>query len=139
MGLALSAKTFLTITNKTIKTITSILLVFQSLFSFAQVGPDDVPCEARRLNDFTQISDSIEFRLNCWTQIDFEDEMCTWSLAEDYFNTVPSEKYKTERLSRKIETEKIAIIIYVKKGRNHVLKTEEEAKIVREYLLSIYG
>lgn len=56
-----------------------------------------------------------------------------------YFNTFTSEKYKTERLSRKIETEKVAIIIYVKKGRNHILKTEEEAKIVKEYLLSIYG
>jgi hypothetical protein len=56
-----------------------------------------------------------------------------------YFNTFTSEKYRTERLSRKIESEDFAIIIYVKQGRNHVLKTEEEAKIVKNYLLSIYG
>lgn len=56
-----------------------------------------------------------------------------------YFNTFTSEKYKTERLSRKKETDKPAIIIYVKHGRNHILKTEEEAKIVKEYLLSICG
>jgi hypothetical protein len=56
-----------------------------------------------------------------------------------YFNTFKSEKYKTERLSRKKETEKYAIIIYVKQGRNHILKTEEDAKIVKDYLLMIYG
>jgi len=56
-----------------------------------------------------------------------------------YFNTFTSEKYKTERLSRKKDTEKSAIIIYVKQGKNHILKTEEESKIVKEYLLSIYG
>jgi hypothetical protein len=55
-----------------------------------------------------------------------------------YFNTFESEKYKTERLARKTENEKPAIIIYVKHGRNHVLKTPEEAKIVKEYLLSLF-
>lgn len=56
-----------------------------------------------------------------------------------YFNTFVSEKYKNERLARKKDTEKPAIIIYVKHGRNHIIKTEEEAKIVKDYLLLIYG
>ncbi len=89
-------------TNKTMKIITSILLVFQSLFSFSQIGPNDIPCTAKSLNDFTQISDSIEFRLNCWTQIDFKDEMCKCSLAEDYIYTVPR------------ETSKLLCVIYFK-------------------------
>ncbi len=113
-------------TNKTIKTITSILLVFQSLLCFAQVGPDDVPCEAKRLNDFTQISDSIEIRLNCWTQIDFEDEMCNWSLAEDYFNTVPS------------ETSKLLCIIYlkdqIKSEEIELIKLFDNPKCRKKYL-----
>ena len=55
-----------------------------------------------------------------------------------YFNTFTSEKYKTERLAQKKDAEKPAIIIYVKQRRNHVLKTEEDAKVVKEYLLSMY-
>lgn len=54
-----------------------------------------------------------------------------------YFNTFVSEKYKTERLARKTDNEKFAIIIYVKHGRNHVLKTPEETKIVEDFLHSI--
>lgn len=61
------------------------------------------------------------------------------SNGRGYFNTFVSEKYKAERLERKKENEKLAIIIYVKRGRNHVLKTDEEAKIVKDYLLSICG
>jgi len=56
-----------------------------------------------------------------------------------YFNTFTSEKYKAERLAHKKDIEQAAIIIYVKQGRNFILKSEEEAKIVREYLLSICG
>ena len=56
-----------------------------------------------------------------------------------YFNTFMNEEYKEMRLSQNIETETPAIIIYVKRGRNHVLQTKEEAKLVKEYLLSIYG
>lgn len=54
-----------------------------------------------------------------------------------YFVTFTSEDNKTERQTSKNEEE--AIIIYVKRGRNHILKTEEQTKIVREYLLSIYA
>lgn len=59
--------------------------------------------------------------------------------GKGYFNTFVSEKYKKERLAQKKDVEKPAIIIYVKQGRNHVLKTDEEAKIVKEYLFSIYN
>lgn len=59
--------------------------------------------------------------------------------GQGYFNTFGSEKYKNERLASKKDTEKPAIIIYVKRGRNHFLKTEEEVKIVKDYLLSIYN
>lgn len=95
--------------NRTIKTIISILLIFQGFISFAQPGPDDEPCDAQWINDFTQIADSIEFRINCWTQIDFENDMCAWVLAEDYYNTVPR------------ETSKLLCVVYFK---NHI-KTEE--------------
>ena len=47
------------------------------------------------------------------------------------------DKYKKMRLAQNIETENPAVIIYVKRGRNHVIKTDEEDKLVREYLLSI--
>ncbi|MFT6244798.1 MAG: hypothetical protein ACJA0U_001138 [Salibacteraceae bacterium] len=54
-----------------------------------------------------------------------------------YFNTFMDDKYKKMRLAQNIETENPAVIIYVKRGRNHVIKTDEEDKLVREYLLSI--
>lgn len=71
------------------KSIITILFVFLSLMSLAQPGPEDKPCEAKRLNDFVQFSDSIEFHIECWTPINFKNDMCSWVLAEDYMNTVP--------------------------------------------------
>lgn len=59
--------------------------------------------------------------------------------GNEYFNTFVSEKYKTERLSRIKESEESAIIIYVRKGKKHVLRTDDEAKIVKDFLLSICG
>lgn len=90
-------------------TIASIIFVFLGLMSFAQQDSEDKPCQAKRLNDFTQFADSMEFRLNCWTKIDFENDMCEWVLAEDYYNTVPR------------ETSKLLCVIYFK----NQLKTEE--------------
>jgi hypothetical protein len=56
-----------------------------------------------------------------------------------YFTTFTSEKYKKDRLAQNIDSEEPAIIIYVKRGRKHILKTEEEVKNVKQYLLLIYG
>lgn len=55
-----------------------------------------------------------------------------------YFNTFMNEEYREIRLAQNIGSENPAIIIYVKRGRNKILKTEE-AKFVKEYLLSLYG
>ncbi|XOV67820.1 MAG: hypothetical protein ACFHU9_01350 [Fluviicola sp.] len=96
-------------TNRTVRAAVSVILVFQSFYGLSQPGPDDIPCEAKWLYDYTQITDSIEFRLNCWTQIDFENDMCSWVLAEDYYNTVPR------------ETSKLLCVVYFKDQ----IKTEE--------------
>jgi hypothetical protein len=56
-----------------------------------------------------------------------------------YFNTFANDEHKKMRMAQNIESEKPAIIIYVVRGKNHVLKTKEEAKIVKDYLLSIHG
>lgn len=55
-----------------------------------------------------------------------------------YFHTFVSEKYKQKLLANKKSNETDCLIIYLKRGRNHVVKTEEEAKLVYAYLLSIY-
>ena len=78
-----------------------ILIVLINNCAYAQPGPDDVPCEARQLDEFSQFSDSIEFRINCFTKIDFDNEMCSWSLAEGNYNTVP------------LPSSKLMVIIYV--------------------------
>ncbi|MCJ8291160.1 MAG: hypothetical protein HRT58_15690 [Crocinitomicaceae bacterium] len=88
-------------------------LFLQSFVSSAQPGPDDIPCDARSLSHFTQFSDSIEFRVNCYTEIDFTNEMCGWSIAEDYFNTVPLESSKllcVVYFKNEISTEEIELI-----------------------------
>jgi hypothetical protein len=59
--------------------------------SFAQPGSEDKPCEAKWLNDFVQLTDSIQFNVECWTPINFKNDVCSWVLAEDYMNTVPQE------------------------------------------------
>jgi len=59
--------------------------------------------------------------------------------GHSYFNTFKNEKNKTLLLSRKKESEMSAIVIYVRNGRKNALKTKEQAKIVKEYLLSIKG
>lgn len=56
-----------------------------------------------------------------------------------YFHTYENEKYKKSLLDDKKITEQDAILIYVKRGRNHVIKTENEAKLIKEYLLKLYA
>ena len=88
-------------------------LYLQSFVSFAQPGPEDAPCDVKQLGDFTQISDSIEFRVNCFTKIDFTNDMCKWSIAEGYYNTVPLESSKllcVVYIENKILTEGIELI-----------------------------
>lgn len=88
-------------------------LFLQSFVSSAQPGPDDTPCDASALSHFTQFSDSIEFRVNCYTEIDFTNEMCGWSIAEGYFNTVPLESSKllcVVYFKNDISTEEIELI-----------------------------
>ena len=91
-----------------------ISVLFLPFFvSYAQPGPDDTPCDANMLIEFTQFSDSIEFRINCFTKIDFTNEMCGWSIAEGYFNTVPLEASKllcVVYLENKIRPEEIEFI-----------------------------
>jgi hypothetical protein len=70
------------------------VLFLPCFVSFAQPVPEDTPCGAKMLSEFTQFSDSIEFRINCFTEIDFTIEMCDWNIAEGYFNTVPLESSK---------------------------------------------
>lgn len=64
-------------------------LLLLHLSVHAQPGPDDVPCPVTHFNDFDQFVDSIDFRIKCYSKIDFENEMCSWFVAEDYYNTVP--------------------------------------------------
>jgi hypothetical protein len=89
------------------------ILCLQSFVSFAQPGPDDTPCEARALSHFVQFTDSIEFRVNCFTKIDFENKMCNVNVAEGYLNTLPLESTKllcVVYLENKILTDEIEII-----------------------------
>ena len=91
-----------------------ISVLFLPFFvSYAQPGPDDTPCDANMLIEFTQFSDSIEFRINCFTKIDFTNEMCEWSIAEGNYNTVPLESSKllcVVYIENKLFTEEIEII-----------------------------
>jgi len=64
-------------------------LLFFQLSVQAQPGPDDVPCPITHFNDFDQFVDTIDFRIECYSKIDFENEMCSWSFAEGNYNTVP--------------------------------------------------
>ena len=57
--------------------------------------------------------------------------------GSSYFNTFKNEKSKTFLLSTKTESEMTGIVIYVRNGRKNALKTEEQAQIVKDYLLSI--
>lgn len=52
-----------------------------------------------------------------------------------YFYTFQSNQHKELLLSRKKDSEMLGILIYVKKGRKYALKSEEMARIVKEYLL----
>jgi hypothetical protein len=56
-----------------------------------------------------------------------------------YFRTFSNEKHKKILLENKKITEQVAIIIYLKRGRNHVIKTETDADLVKKHLLSIYN
>lgn len=60
--------------------------------------------------------------------------------GSSYFYTFTSEKYKRTRLSQNIPTEDKAILIYVKgrKKYDYVIKTKEEADLVRDYLQSLF-
>jgi hypothetical protein len=55
-----------------------------------------------------------------------------------FFHTFTSEKYKQSLLDHKKPTDELAIVIYLRRGRNHAIKTNEEAALVKSYLLSIY-
>lgn len=107
-------------------TIASIIFVLLGLMSLAQPDSEDKPCQAKRLNDFTQFADSMEFRLNCWTKIDFENDMCEWVLAEDFYNTVPR------------ETSKLLCVIYfkgqIKSEQIELIKLFDNPKYRKKYL-----
>lgn len=80
-----------------LKSLPFIFLLFlasTSVISFAQPGPDWVPCDVKQLGSFRQLTDSIDFRAKCATKINFEIEACSWSIAEGYFNTVPVQNAK---------------------------------------------
>lgn len=53
------------------------------------------------------------------------------------FHTFSSEKHKQSCLSNKKEGQKNGLLIYVKHGNKHVLKTREDADLVMNYLKSI--
>ncbi|MFT4601062.1 MAG: putative dithiol-disulfide oxidoreductase (DUF899 family) [Arenicella sp.] len=55
----------------------------------------------------------------------------------NYFRTFTSEKYKNQLLSNKKQNETEALIIYVKDGRKHPISTLDEAKVVKDYLVSL--
>ena len=56
-----------------------------------------------------------------------------------YFHTFTSEKYKQSLLDNQKTTEELAIVIYLRRGRNHAIQTNEEAELVEHYLRSLYG
>lgn len=51
-----------------------------------------------------------------------------------YFHTFSNAKYKSNYLTNLKSTEEIGLIIYLKKGRKHVVKTDEELILVKNYL-----
>lgn len=55
-----------------------------------------------------------------------------------YFATFTSEACKQDRIANRKPTEQDAISIHVKNGRNYGLSSQEEAEIVRQFLLSLY-
>lgn len=55
-----------------------------------------------------------------------------------YFHTFTSEKYKQLLLDNKKPTDEHAIVIYLRRGRKNAITTNEEAELVKKYLLSIY-
>jgi len=56
-----------------------------------------------------------------------------------YFHTFTSEKYKNQLLANQQQNESEALIIYVKDGRKHPLKSMDEATLVKDYLMSLLG
>ena len=59
--------------------------------------------------------------------------------STSYFHTYTSEKYRQERLKIRTESEKDAVIIYVKKGKRFGLEDKKEIELVKEYLLAFYN
>ena len=156
-GLRFLARTLTTINNNTMRLLIILILYLQSFVSFAQLGSEDTPCNAKQLGEFTQISDSIEFRINCFTKIDFTNEMCEWSIAEGNYNTVPLESSKllcVVYIENKLFTEEIEIIrlfdeseyrnkfidrvqlIFVFDKRNGGIRTFKSKKEILEILMT---
>jgi len=99
--------------NNTKRLLIIFILYIQSFVSFAQLGSEDMPCNAKHLGEFTQISDSIEFRVTSFTKIDFTNEMCECSIAARNYNTVPLKSSKllcVIYIENKLFTEEIEII-----------------------------
>ncbi|MFT6499951.1 MAG: hypothetical protein ACJASQ_000058 [Crocinitomicaceae bacterium] len=87
-----------------------IFLIFAQL-SYSQPNADDIPCQSQFFGSTEQFVDSIEFRIKYWSKIDFEMEMCSWSLAEDYHNTAP------------IRDSRIVCIVYIE-GKDQLNEIE---------------
>ena len=99
--------------NNTKRLLIIFILYLQSFVSFAQLGSEDMPCNAKHLGEFTQISDSIEFRVTSFTKIDFTNEMCECSIAARNYNTVPLKSSKllcVIYIENKLFTEEVEII-----------------------------
>jgi hypothetical protein len=56
-----------------------------------------------------------------------------------YFHTFDKKNNRKCFLANKKSTEKEAISIYLKRGRNFGIKSDEEFELVKKYLLSIYS
>lgn len=51
-----------------------------------------------------------------------------------YFTTFTSEKYRQKRLTNQKPNEKLAVLVYIKRGRKFAIVDYKEAKLVEEYL-----
>ena len=84
-----------------------LILLTTAQMAYSQRKGEETPCKAEYFSDSDQFVDSIEFRIKYWSKIDFEMEMCSWSIAEDYYNTTP------------MRDSRIVCVIYIE-GKNQL-------------------
>ena len=55
----------------------------------SQNGPNSPRCDLKYYGDFSLLQDSIDYRVNCYSKIDFNNTTCASIISEGYHNIVP--------------------------------------------------